>query len=278
MRTSGYRPELIPQRSKTCDIGPLCGLPRDWRKVANNNALEPAACVHTRERNPSFSASAGGAGVSRQPRPLSFAQRGSWSLNSAQMGNIDRAVSHALEIGLPLNRFVTINWEAAGIEDCTRATGRFLKQAGDWLRRLGRSLAYVWVQERGARIGQHVHILLHVPADLARRFSGLQRGWLKACGARFHKGLIKSRCVGRSYRAAGISMQGAYCENLERVVGYLLKEGPPSIGRKAAERQRRRSFVRGKRCSTSENIGALARSLAVAVRRDQSSRHCNFAY
>lgn len=176
---------------------------------------------------------------------------------------------HAIEIGLPLNRFVTINWEAAGVEDCTRATGRFLKFASDWLRRHRARLAYVWVQERGPRVGQHVHILLHVPPALARRFSELQRGWLGASGARVAKGLIKTRPVGRTYRAAVSGPHEAYRVNLERVTRYMLKQA--KLPRTAASRIgiARGSQVIGKRCSTSENIGATARSRpGVAARCD----------
>jgi len=171
------------------------------------------------------------------------------------------ASRHALTIGLPLNRFVTINWEAAGVGDGVRATGRFLKHAQDWLRRLGHRLAYVWVQERGSRIGQHVHILLHVPPACVRRFGQLQRGWLRASRAILSKGVVKTRPVGRDYAAALREENGGYLRDLERVLRYVMKQSARRAGPETLLWGTSGSFVLGKRCSTSENIGSDAHAL-----------------
>jgi hypothetical protein len=187
-------------------------------------------------------------------------RKGSWRLTAAQRSNLIAASRHAATIGLPLNRFVTINWEAAGVGDGVRATGRFLKQAQDWLRRLGHRLAYVWVQERGGRVGQHVHILLHVPPACARRFGQLQRGWLRASGAILSKGVVKTRPVGRDYAAALRAENGGYLRDLERVLRYVMKQSSRRAGPEARFWGTSGSLVIGKRCSTSENIGSAARA------------------
>lgn len=76
-----------------------------------------------------------GRGALRLSRLLQPGKRSSWSLSERQAANLVGAARYAAELGLPFNRFVTINWEAAGVADCTSATGRFLKYVGDWLRR-----------------------------------------------------------------------------------------------------------------------------------------------
>lgn len=189
---------------------------------------------------------------------------GAGGLTRKHCENILGAVEHARRIELPLNRFVTINWEAAGVSS-SAATGAFLKRASDWLRSLGYSTAFVWTQERGDKIGQHAHILMHVPPHLARRFAGRQRGWLKQGGARFHKGLIKSRPIGRSLSAAMIPgyAQGAYEQNLSVVTCYILKEADDGARGLLTHlfRQTGNGIV-GKRASTSQNVGLKARSVA----------------
>lgn len=87
-------------------------------------------------------------------------------LSSVQCENVAAAARHALESGTPLNRFVTINWSSAGVENARAATSRFLKLAGDWLSDQGVRRAYVWVRENNG--GDHVHILIHVPHGLAQ--------------------------------------------------------------------------------------------------------------
>ena len=187
-------------------------------------------------------------------------RKGSWRLTGPQRSNLIAASRHAATIGLPLNRFVTINWESAGVADGVRATGRFLKQAQDWVRRLGHRLAYVWVQERGRRVGQHVHILLHVPPGCVRRFGQLQRGWLRTSGAILSKGIVKTRPVGRDYAAALRAENGGYLRDLARVLRYVLKQSSRRPGPAAHPWATSGSFVLGKRCSTSENIGSAARA------------------
>lgn len=253
--------------SRTCDIQLDTGTVQGANFINKATGCDLDAGLRERaKRSSSFAPDLRpcGGGASRLTRLPKGAKPGTWSLTDLQTAGILDAALWAVELGLPLNRFVTINWEAAGVPASSKATGRFLKYAGDWLRRRGSQIAYVWVQERGPRVGQHVHILIHVPARLARRFSELQRRWLKACGACFCKGMIKSRSVGRSYRGATLA-SGAYAENLESVLRYILKQSHLGVAlsdRPSASQSR----VIGKRCATSENIGALSRSRATARR------------
>lgn len=183
-------------------------------------------------------------------------------MTGAQLKSIRSAAHHAVEIGLPLNRFVTINLEAGGSLDCVKAIGRFLKLQRDWLAFKDAELAYVWTQESAPCIGQHVHILLHVPPSIVRQVSNMHRRWLAASGVIFSRGIIRTKPVGRSYRHALVEEQygEGYWWHLQAAVGYILKQGgdaAPGTGHRSGKC--RLSFVEGKRCGTSQNIGASAR-------------------
>ena len=88
----------------------------------------------------------------------------------------------AWDAGQPLNRFVTLAWGKAEIDGCeaTKATGSFINRARDWMRWHGHTMPWVWVQERGDVLGQHAHILLHVPPELGDLFRTMPRRWVKS--------------------------------------------------------------------------------------------------
>ena len=65
------------------------------------------------------------------------------ALSEADAGKLLAAKERALRIGLPFNRFTTVHWDAAGVVDSLKATGRLLKLIGDWLRQRGRKEAFV---------------------------------------------------------------------------------------------------------------------------------------
>jgi len=180
---------------------------------------------------------------------------------SAAAGILD-ATDFALALGLGLNRFVSIHWEAGGITDDLAATARWLKLAGDWIRSRGGKVAYVWVRENGPGKGAHVHILMHLPPALSDPFNRLKRGWLKACGAVWKKGVLQSRPIGRDLRQ--FAGQGptrlTYEANLRAVVDYILK-GADEATRQALQIQRSEpgGDIIGKRCGVSQNIGPDAR-------------------
>lgn len=197
-----------------------------------------------------------------------------------KVSNLHQAAFHAMMVGLPLNRFVTIHWERGGLTDRFHvATGRFLKLAQDWLRVRGHQTAFVWVRENGEPAGEHVHILLHVPPAMARDFSHRQRGWLKACGVgRYRKGVIRSKSVGRSYRHAVVGVQAGECYagQLARVLGYILKtadaETRRRLGIKYVESSSR---MEGKRAGTSQNLGRAARERALSSAHVEPARNCS---
>lgn len=186
------------------------------------------------------------------------ADRMTTGLSEGDASKLLEAKDRAFQIGLPLNRFVTVHWESAGVADDMKATARLLKLITDWLRTRGRQVAFAWVRENGHGKGAHVHILLHLPPDLLDAFNRRQRGWLKACGARWRGGVLKTRSIGRTYRQA-LGGGPDYLANLAETVDYVLKG--------ADHRARERFGIRrcedggtvlGKRSGVSQNLGPEA--------------------
>lgn len=188
----------------------------------------------------------------------------SHALTRGQVRLIVQGLHHAERIGCAPNRFVTIDWDLAGIADPWTAKASYLKSARDWLlKRDGWRLTYVWVVENGARLGLHSHILLYIPPYLIPRFNQLQRRWLKKAGVNTlrTKGIIHSKPIGLSYSASFDTGTGiaAYRHNLTALAEYILKGADPVARRTfAITRQAQFSEVTGKRAGTSRNIGAKA--------------------
>ena len=179
------------------------------------------------------------------------------ALSESQVGAALDAVERAIELDLPLNRLITINWEQAGVDDPVAATGTFLKLAKDAMRKQGVGTAHLWVQESGPYVGQHAHILLHVPQRLARWFSGRQRGWFKRCGAVLCKGAVNTRAVGGHYSMAlgDNEARAVYRKNLAVVVDYILKDANLKAHKRFnIRRNGGGGSVKGKRHSVSQNL------------------------
>jgi hypothetical protein len=181
----------------------------------------------------------------------------------AQGRSVIAGAIHAVTLARPLNRFVTIHWEAGGLGGSLPTT-RFLKLAGDWLALRSVPRVWLWVRESGDGKGDHVHILMHVPAHLGRAFAGQQRRWLKACGSVYRTGVIKTRAIGHSYATPqpGSELARTYGPNLRTAVEYLLK-GADAAAAKTLGLTRSREFegtITGKRTATSQGIGPAARA------------------
>lgn len=194
-------------------------------------------------------------GCGRTPRsPNRFSR----NLSLVQCENLTAAGWHAVDSGTPLNRFISINWSTAGVEDARAATSGFLKLAGDWLSDRGVRRAYIWVRENNG--GDHVHILIHVPHNLAQAFSKRQRGWLKALGAKTRQGVIVTEPVARDYSAAETS-PGYYRHNLDNVIRYLLKGANEKAAHFTDHRRKPSGLVSGQRAGVSHDLGKRAREV-----------------
>ncbi len=191
------------------------------------------------------------------------ATRESKALSTAHLGNLIAAARHAEAIGLPLNRMITIHWEAAGVplSDMAKATGRFTDLLAKALRRRGSRTSFLWVHENGDGKGGHCHLLAHVPAALVRHVAGLQKAWLRRITGRPYRArVVHSRPIGGRL---GLERDNPelHAINLEAALAYLLKGAGEDAGEQfALHRLEPGGRVIGKRCGTSQNIGRKARN------------------
>lgn len=175
--------------------------------------------------------------------------RVSHNLKRRQCSDLIQAAYAAWQIGQPLNRFITILWERGGIDprNNAAATGKFIKLAKDWARRHGYNMCWAWVQEHGEVNGAHVHILLHVPSELAHQFSPMPLRWVKQIlPGSYQAKVLKSLSVGSKYSPENNPRY--YEAMLMTKVHYMLKAAPPDIGQNLAlYRYGQYSTVFGKR-------------------------------
>jgi len=160
---------------------------------------------------------------------------------------------------------ITIHWQRAGIplSGMTAATGHFLDLLSKALARHGRETAWIWTHESGDRKGGHCHMLVHVPAALVPILTRLQKKWLRAItGLPYRPRVIHSKPIGGRLGLDQSNVE-LHAVNLDVALAYLLKgadqDAAAMFGLGRLEMGGR---VIGKRCGTSQNIGAKARSMA----------------
>ncbi|MBA4308076.1 MAG: hypothetical protein C0429_15200 [Sphingopyxis sp.] len=194
------------------------------------------------------------------------ADRESHALTIAHVANLRAAESHAKRIGLPFTRMISIHWQAAGVPlaGMAKATGRFTDLMAKALARHGSGTAWLWVHENvpgnGDDKGGHCHLLIYAPADLVSRLTALQRGWLRRItGQPYRARVIHSKPIGgRLGLEAG--NPDLHAVNLKAALAYVLKGASPKAASQfGLERLEPGGRVIGKRCGTSQNIGATAR-------------------
>lgn len=156
-----------------------------------------------------------------------------WSeaLSEAQCRRVLHAAERAQAAGKSFNRFITILWQRGGIDerDATRATQRFLKLVGDWLRLRGEMFCWAYVHEWGKVNGAHVHILMHVPARLDSEFSRMPRRWVKKLlPLGYVKGAVDTKKLPGANAPDGVSLE-AYRHLLWARLHYVLKAAPPAL-------------------------------------------------
>jgi hypothetical protein len=190
------------------------------------------------------------------------ADRESHALTTAQIGNLEAAERRAMAIGLPFTRMITIHWQAAGVAlaDMVKATGRFLDLLTKALARHKSKTAWLWILENGDNKGGHCHLLVHVPAALVLKLTKLQKGWLKRISGRdYVKGVIHSKPIGGRLGLETGNPE-LHAINLAVALGYVLKgANAEAATRFGLERLEAGGRIIGKRCGTSQNIGAKAR-------------------
>lgn len=189
------------------------------------------------------------------------------------------ALAHAAHINCTPARFLSINWEAAGVTDPIWATGQLMKLMRDSARRHGLCLTYIWVREWGPTIGERVHIMFHLPAKLAKWFKKNKPGWLKRCGANRGKG-ISNTAISRGSSSSAYPHLGSrelYDVNLRRVTDYVLKHCSAEVQDALGIRTKGPCPLDGKRVSISQNLHRLARQSCVACQADHMDKIADYS-
>jgi hypothetical protein len=151
------------------------------------------------------------------------------TLSKSQVLAVIGGASRSIDLGVPLNRFVTVHWGALLVSerDSSRATQNLLRRARDWLRDNGAVSAWVWVRETSPQEpdkGAHVHWLLHVPERLRMAFLRRLRGWVMASNGNalvYKARAIQSRPVGDV--GCDVRSPETHRANLRAVVAYMVK-------------------------------------------------------
>jgi len=183
--------------------------------------------------------------------------------------DVRAALCHAIHMGIPPNRHLTIDLEAAGAADPISAIGKFLKLLSDAARRRGEKVSYVWVRETGDTVGDHVHILLHVPA-IPNWFARRKARWLRLSGLTPIRGGSRTRVIkGCAQDELGnFKSPELYAANLNTLESYLMKHCSIEVEQGFGISSRGPSLVVGKRVSISQNLHRSARARCSSCARN----------
>ncbi|ANU08452.1 hypothetical protein A6F65_02166 [Paraurantiacibacter namhicola] len=170
------------------------------------------------------------------------------------------AAAFALATGRTFQRHWIIHYGKAGIaaHDGARFVSQVLALASKQARREGGALTALWVRERASEKGEHVHILLHLPA--AMRLHGRTRRWIDTAGGTWRAGVSRVRIVGGRLPSGDAAAGEAHAMNAANVLRYFLKAGSQETGKRLGlTRAGCSGRIIGKRCGWTQNIGAAAR-------------------
>lgn len=187
------------------------------------------------------------------------ADRVSWNLTDRQVEALMVAARFAFANGWVFQRHWTIHYGKAGIapSDGARFVSRVLDMVAKQARRDGGRMTAIWVRECASDKGEHVHILLHLPAVTALR--NRTRRWIVAAGGNYRAGVCKVTIVGGrlSPKAEANEKQAS---NAHMVLRYLLKASSADTGEALLlTRAGKGGRITGKRCGWTQNIGASER-------------------
>lgn len=183
------------------------------------------------------------------------------SLSDKQVVALLDAAEFAISEGRTFQRHWTIHYGKAGIKAAygARFVSHVLALVAKQARREGGTLTALWVRERASDKGEHVHILMHLPADM--RLHGRTRRWIEAAGGLWRPGVSCVRIVGGRLPSVELSRDCHFATNARNVVRYLLKAASAKSGdQRGLSRVEQGGRIIGKRCGSTQNIGRAARS------------------
>lgn len=181
------------------------------------------------------------------------ADRVSEYLSDAQVRRLLDAAEMAFSTGRVFQRHWTVHYGLAGIEpsDGARFVGKLIDLVKKQARREGGEASAIWVRECASGKGEHVHILLHLPAGMCLK--NRTRRWIVAAGGTYRAGVSKVTVIG-----GRLSKSVATCRaqaNAENVVRYVLKAGKSETGERwGLPRSGEGGQIIGKRCGRTENL------------------------
>lgn len=182
------------------------------------------------------------------------------SLSDKQVVALLDAAEFAISEGRTFQRHWTIHYGKAGIKAAygARFVSHVLALVAKQARREGGTLTALWVRERASDKGEHVHILMHLPADM--RLHGRTRRWIEAAGGQWRPGVSCVRIVGGRLSKFAVDRSAHHLANIQNVTRYLLKAGgAKTCARLDLSRSGNGGTIVGKRCGWTNNIGAAAR-------------------
>lgn len=162
------------------------------------------------------------------------------------------AARFAYHLALPLNRFVTVDWESAEcVGRMQDIQGRFLERMGKWLRYRNVIPAYLWVIEDGRVKGLHSHILVHVPSEHLSDFKRKVPAWVDDDIDQSTVDVRRTRYGDGPSRLSGIKGR----------LRYILKGSDADVSVLLNVNLKHQGTVVGKRCGTSQCLGAKSRQM-----------------
>ncbi len=188
------------------------------------------------------------------------ADRVSDCLSDKDVAKLIAAADFALATDRVFQRHWTVHYGKAGIGPAqgARFVRHLLKQVGQQAQREGGALTAIWVRECASDKGEHVHILMHLPA--AMRLHGRTRRWIENAGGTWQPGVSKVTLVAGRLNKIGANNSPVWVENAANVVDYLLKAASEETGdRLGLQRAGRGGRITGKRCGATQNIDKGAR-------------------
>ena len=240
----------------------MAGMPLSRARSANIIVAENGACRRsgTALANYSDTPSCDLAQPSRcQPRTWGGARnradRTSDGLSDKHVADLIEAAEFAFATDRVFQRHWTVHYGLAGVRpnEGARFVSRLLDLVSKQARRQGGCMTALWVRECACGKGEHVHILLHLPAGMSLR--NRTRRWINAAGGTWKRGVSKVTIVGGVLSKVEKSSDARQRENAENVVRYLLKAASDETGaRLDLTRRGRRGRIVGKRCGRTQNL------------------------
>ena len=191
-----------------------------------------------------------------------WAARSSNGLADRQVEALLEASAFALATGRTFQRHWIIHYGKAGIDarDGARFVSHVLALASKQARREGGELTALWVRERASGKGEHVHVLLHLPA--AMRLHGRTRRWIETAGGEWQPGVSRIRIIGGRLSKLERNRDARLAVNAANVTRYLLKSASIEAGaRIGLSRAGRGGEIIGKRCGWTQNIGQASQAI-----------------